>query len=153
MRYPIDYGDRRHTPLTDYHHVDSHSHQPLLMPSSSFKNNTMNRDLDHKLDKLESGLVNNLYVDNTCRHVTGAVIILICIIGFVLMGVNANSGGICPASLSLMLCFGCYGVLVLAFIVGAFIACGFIGMLATCYCCELCTQCGYLFALCSMISE
>jgi hypothetical protein len=131
--------------MTDYRHPNDDSH-PLLTPSSSSK-------LDHKLDRLESGLADNLYVDNTCRQVTGAIILLTCIIGFVLMGVNAESGGFCPASLSMMLCFGCYGILVFAFIVGAFIAFGCIGMLATCYCCEVCTQCGYLFALCSMISE
>lgn len=128
-----------------------HQHQPLLRPFSS--DNKMTSDIDSKLDKLENGIVNNLYVDSTCRRVTGACVLLICIVGFVLMGVNAASGGICPASLSLMLCFGCYGVLAIGFILGTFIACGFLGMLATCECCGVCAQCGSLFALCSIISE
>ena len=134
----------------DPHHDHPHAaKEPLLY---SLSENRMHDE--NKMDELEHGLVKNLYVDSKSRRALGAIIIIVSIIGFVWMAIKGESNhGICPEGLSLIACFSCYGALLIAFLLGTFIACGLIGLMCGCECCELCVNCGQLFALCSLLSE
>lgn len=127
---------------------DDPTKEPFLQaPEGGFH---PSKKTEESLHKLENGLASNLYVDSTNRRIAGGVVIVLSIIGFILMAVKADSNGICPASLSAALCFGIYAFLGLLLLLGLFIACGILGLLSGVYCCELCAQCGQMFACCLM---
>jgi hypothetical protein len=106
-------------------------------------------------DDLERGIEDNFFVSgkNHCRRIAGIFLIISSIVGFILMGITAKHNGICPEIMSVMLCFGTFGILVLCFLIGVFIAFGLLGLLGGCYCCDLCSQCGQMFACCLMVAE
>jgi hypothetical protein len=110
-------------------------------------------ELDQKLDKLEEGIAKNLYVDSTNRRIAGAIIVALSIVGFIVMAVKAESGGVCPQSLSAVLCFGIYAIFGVFLLIGLFVACGLIGLFSGVVCCDLCTQCGQMFACCLIATE
>ncbi len=141
--------------FNDHPHDDHYyTKDPLLLHN---KERNLNNDinLEHNLDDLENGVVKNLFVskNNICRRISGSILMILSIIGFVLMGINANHDSICPETFSVLVCFGSYALLVIFFLSGLFIAFGLIALFAGCYCCELCSQCGQLFACCLMIGE
>jgi hypothetical protein len=69
------------------------------------------------------------------------------------MAVKTESSGVCPSSLSAVMCFGIYALLGVLLLIGLFVACGLVGLLSGVVCCDLCTQCGQMFACCLIAAE
>lgn len=123
---------------------------PLLTSDRGY-NITAPSKLESKMNKLEDGIAEHIYVTSNKRRLFGAAIILISIIGFILMAVTAE--GVCPKNLSIVLCFGIYTVLSIIFLAGVFFACGLIGLFGSIFCCDICAQCGQLFVCCMFASD